>query len=601
MFTCRGSHSDSQILLGEGFPVGDNRGRHRAAEKKIARRRERTAASSTKRKAQFVLATSGMTAAAVALGVAGPAFAVNPDQLRSGCDWASTSDQQRQIQTCKFQSETLGREVTVQIRPSSNAEGETEQGVYFLDGIGATDARNTWANPDVGEVEGFSKNVNLVMPAGGAGEWMTDWQQPIVKNGETTYQPQWDEFLGKELPAYLNQNFSVQENNNAIVGVSMSGGPAIITALNNPTVFAVARSFSGFYQTDNAGGYQAIPYIQQMYTGISNGGTGMWGVPNTPGSTWAANDVSKRIAEAKASGQTIIISVGNGVPPLKTILALAASQGIAGIITLPVTIATGAAIEVGSLVSTMMLNAQAVAQGLPVRFHYNFGSHDFYSWSQTASQDAAEIEAALKAAQAKTDAAAAAGIAGPSLTSVATDASVQRAVTLSSKQAIGTAPVGETASSGSTSETATGGSGSTSGTSSSTSGTSSSGTESGSTSESTPASEAGSTPASSAPTSSAPTESTPASSAPESTTPPPSSGSGSSASTGSESTAPSTSTAPSASTSTTDTPSTESGSTGTASTGSATSGSSSTGTDSTAPTGSTTVTKTETTATTAAA
>lgn len=565
--------------------MGDNRGRHRAAEKKVARRRERTAASSTKRKAQFVLATSSVTAAAVALGVAGPAFAVDPGRLRDGCSFASASDEQRQIQTCTFYSNALGREVNVQIRPSSNPEGSTEQGVYFLDGIGANNDRNTWANPDVGEVEAFSKNVNLVLPAGGAGEWATNWQGDKVQNGVTTKGPQWDTFLAQELPAYLNENFDVQENNNAIVGVSMSGGPAIITALNNPTVFAVARSFSGFYQTDNAGGYQAIPYIQQTYTGISNGGSGMWGIPGTPGNIWAQNDVSKRIAEAKASGQTIIISVGNGIPPLKTILALAASQGIAGIITLPVTVATGAAIEMGSLVSTMLLNAQAVAQGLPVRFHYNFGSHDFYSWSQTAPQDAAEIEQALKDAQAKENTAANANtlrVAGPSSTLNETNAALAQQVSFQKSDAgtsSVTVPSSEaTGSSSSANETTTSGS---------TSGTASSGT--GSTSGITTDASTSPAPTSSAPTSSAPSTT-------ESTAPASTSGSGSS-STGSGSTATSTVTAPStstSSTSTTEAPSTESASTGTTSAGTSSTGTSSTGTTSTGTTGATTVTKTET-------
>ncbi|WP_299571950.1 alpha/beta hydrolase-fold protein [uncultured Williamsia sp.] len=566
--------------------MGNNSGRHRAAEKKAARRRERTAASSSKRKAQFVLATSGVTAAAVALGVAGPAFAANPDQLRKDCTWASTSDQQRQIQTCTFYSNALGREVNVQVRASNQEAGGTEQGVYFLDGIGANNDRSTWANADVGEVEAFSKGVNLVLPAGGAGEWATNWQGDKVQNGVTTKGPQWETFLAQELPDYLNENFDVQKNNNAIVGVSMSGGPAIITALNNPTVFAVARSFSGFYQTDNAGGYQAIPYIQQTYTGISNGGSGMWGVPNTPGNIWAQNDVSKRIAEAKANGQTIIISVGNGIPPLKTILALAASQGIAGIITLPVTIATGAAIEMGSLVSTMLLNAQAVAQGLPVRFHYNFGSHDFYSWAQTAPQDAAEIEAALAAAQAKENTNTLAKVAGPSSTLTSTNAALAKSVSLvqsadgtsalnvPSKVATGSSSSDETAASGSTSETATGTSGSTS-------------TESGSTTET-------STP----PASSTPVESTPTSSAPstsESPAPTKSSDSGTSASTGSESTAPSTSTP-----STTETSAPETSSTDTSATKPSTE-SDSTGSGSTGTSGSTTVTKTETTATASAA
>lgn len=40
----------------------------------------------------------------------------------------------------------------------------------------------------------------------------------------------------------------------------------------------------------------------------------MWGLPLSEGNTWADNDVLSRIAEAKANGQTIIISTGNGIP-----------------------------------------------------------------------------------------------------------------------------------------------------------------------------------------------------------------------------------------------------------------------------------------------
>ncbi|GAA2071368.1 alpha/beta hydrolase [Williamsia deligens] len=536
--------------------MGNNHGRHRA-DITTDDSTQASTTSSSKRRARMLLATSGVTAAAVAFGVAGPALAVNPTQLRDGCKWASTSDESRAIQTCTYYSNALGRDVNIQIRASDQEAGGTEQGVYFLDGIGATNERNTWANPDVGEVEAFSKGVNLVLPAGGAGEWGTDWQGDKVQNGVTTKGPQWDKFLGEELPDYLKTNFDVQKNNNAIVGVSMTGGPAIIAALNNPTVFAVARSFSGFYQTDNAGGYQAIPYIQSTYTGITNGGTGMWGTPGQPGNTWAANDVSKRIAEAKANGQTIIISVGNGVPPLKTVLALAASQGIAGIITLPVTIATGVAIEMGSLVSTMILNAQAVAQGIPVRFHYNFGSHDFYSWSQTAPQDAAEIEAALKAAQAKTNAAAAAGISGPSSTAnaanttLATQVSLVQAadgtssVTVPSKVAIGSASATQQ-------ETAASSTG-TSATGSTATGTTSTGTTPPATETSTPPSTSTTTGGSI--TSTAPSTS----SAPSTTTPSSSTGSSAGSSTP-ESSSPSTSTA-------TEPTSTDTTSTGTPSTG----------------------------------
>ncbi|GGF44186.1 alpha/beta hydrolase-fold protein [Williamsia phyllosphaerae] len=382
--------------------MGNSQGRHRAQTKHAAPTRT---SSPSKRRAQLLLATSGATAAAVTLGMAAPAMAVAPAQLRENCSWNTTADQQRNIQTCKFFSNSLGREVAVEVRASDQAAGGTENGIYFLDGLGANNDYNTWANPDVGEVDAYSTGVNLVLPAGGAGEWATNWQTNPIQNGQKVPAPQWDDFLSTELPDYLDKNFSIQKQNNAIVGVSMSAGPAIILALNHPDVFSVVRAFSGFYQTDNALGYQAIPYIQNDRAGISNGGIAMWGDPTMPGNTWAANDVSKRLGELKANGQIAIISVGNGVPPLKTVLALIAQGGLLGIPAAGVAIATGVAIEMGSLISTTMLNAQAVMTGAPVRFQYNFGSHDFYSWAKSAPSDAAAIEKALADAQAKLDAA----------------------------------------------------------------------------------------------------------------------------------------------------------------------------------------------------
>ncbi len=62
---------------------------------------------------------------------------------------------------------------------------------------------------------------------------------------------EWETFLSTELPAYLADDFSVEPGGNAIVGLSMSGGPALTIALDHPEIFTVAQSLSGFYQTNN--------------------------------------------------------------------------------------------------------------------------------------------------------------------------------------------------------------------------------------------------------------------------------------------------------------------------------------------------------------
>lgn len=339
------------------------------------------------------------------IGVAGQARAVDPDTLRPGCEWRTPDEEAQHIQTCTLYSEALGQNVVVQVRASDQAPGQTEQAVYFLDGLGSNDEYNNWATPTSGAVAAYSTSYNLVMPAGGKGEWDTNWES--APTGSTTA-PQWDTFLGEELPAYLNENFDIGTSDNAIVGVSMSGAPAVIVALNHPEVFAVARSYSGFYETNNPLGWVLIPIIQTARADIDNGLSAMWGLPLSEGNTWADNDVLSRIAEAKANGQTIIISTGNGIPSVGELqLAWQTLQQqplVLWPILIPgalVTEVLGVGLEVGALTSTVILNAAAQRMDLPVEFTYSNGGHNWFSWASTQPSDAAQIEADLAAAAQK--------------------------------------------------------------------------------------------------------------------------------------------------------------------------------------------------------
>ena len=363
------------------------------------------------RSVAVAVAAAGLVA--VGLGsTAGMAHAVDPDRLREGCVWRNDVDEANHVQTCTFYSQSLGRQVAVQVRASDNAAGTTEQGIYFLDGLGSNPEYSTWSTADAGALTNYSSSYNLVMPAGGAGEWMTNWE--AAPTGEDAA-PQWDTFLGEELPAYLAKNFDVGSSNNAMVGVSMSAAPAVIVALNHPEVFSVVRSYSGYYQTDSVLGYALIPLIQSARADITNGISAMWGLPHSEGNQWSANDVMVRLAEAKVNGQTVVISTGNGMmtqaefdaawsviqeqfeadPATAISLLPAAAQGIV----------LGTALEVGALVSTGALNVAAEALDLPVEFKYGNGSHNWIAWSANESDDAAEIEEALAAAAAKSAAA----------------------------------------------------------------------------------------------------------------------------------------------------------------------------------------------------
>lgn len=365
-----------------------------------------------RRRAVLVAAVAACTAATMGLGLAGPALAVDPDRLRDGCVWRTTEEEAQHIQTCTFSSTSLGQDVTVQVRPSSNAPGSTEQGVYFLDGLGSNPEYSSWALPAAGAVDTYSTSYNLVMPAGGAGQWMTNWQQ--APTGASTA-PQWDTFVGEELPGYLADNFDIGTTNNAIVGVSMSGAPAVIIGLNHPDVFSVIRSYSGYYQTNSPFGWIAIPLIQILRANIDNGLSAMWGLPFSAGNAWAENDVSTRISEAAANGQTVILSSGNGIPTLHELTSLFSliqetweedPSKVIGLLPAVVPAALsglvlGVGLEVASYVSTLLLQAQTRAQGLPVDYHFTNGTHNWYAWSASAESDTQAIEDALASSRAK--------------------------------------------------------------------------------------------------------------------------------------------------------------------------------------------------------
>ena len=290
----------------------------------------------------------------------------------------------------------MNADVVVQIRPSSQAPGQREQAVYFLDGITAPPTKSTWSYQNVGALDAYSTQYTMVMVAGGAGTWLSDWQSyPRDANGDTltdlsggTYNPQWSKFVGSELPAYLNENFSVDKTGNAIVGLSMSGGSAVNIALTYPDVFKVVDSVSGYYQTNNPIGYFLIPFIQSYTAGIENGYTAMWGDPMGPNNTWSQNDVSQRIAAIKSSGQTVIISAGIGIPSASEFALMMSQGGLSNVM-------LGMGLELGSFVSTVILNVQAIAYDLPIQFKYTLGAHDWIHWENNLPSEAALVQGGL--------------------------------------------------------------------------------------------------------------------------------------------------------------------------------------------------------------
>ncbi|HDM2782669.1 TPA: hypothetical protein PZN16_003153, partial [Staphylococcus aureus] len=110
-------------------------------------------------------------AVAVALGlavVAGgtqQAHAAHRDFLRADntgtCEWDQVG---WWVQRCDVWSQSMGRNIPVQIQPAKNGGNA---GLYLLDGLRATDRTNAWVN-DVNAARTYEPhNITLVMPVGG--------------------------------------------------------------------------------------------------------------------------------------------------------------------------------------------------------------------------------------------------------------------------------------------------------------------------------------------------------------------------------------------------------------------------------------------------
>ncbi|MEE3851339.1 alpha/beta hydrolase-fold protein [Gordonia sp. LSe1-13] len=321
----------------------------------------------------------------------GIAMAVDPTTVRTGCSYTNNSERDRNIQTCRVWSESMQSMVVVKVRPSSQQPGQQEQAVYFLGGVGGGDEAGSIASQ-------YSEQYTLVQVVDGSNAWSSNWQAlPVDADGNTlpnrsggVYDPQWETFIGEELPAYLEQDFSVEQTGNAIVGLSLGGGQAVNLALKYPEVFKVAHSISGYYQTDSVFGYLLIPYILSNRNGIANGLDGMWGNPFAPGNQWAANDVTRHIIEARDNDQIIVISAGTGLLTGRDEFdELIGLGGIGEVV-------FGSLLETMSFASTLALNGVAIVFDLPVRFNYTHGAHTWQHWNANAEEEADMVQDALE-------------------------------------------------------------------------------------------------------------------------------------------------------------------------------------------------------------
>jgi diacylglycerol O-acyltransferase / trehalose O-mycolyltransferase len=208
------------------------------------------------------------------------------------------------VEYLQVPSASMGRSIKIQFQ-----KGTGSHAVYLLDGLRAQDDYNGW-DINTPAFEWFYQSpLSVVMPVGGQSSFYSNWQSPACgNNGCQTYQ--WETFLTKELPAWLQTNKGVSTGGNAAVGLSMSGNTALILSAYYPQEFPYAGALSSF-PNPSEGQWPGL-------IGLSMGDAGgykpddMWGPAGSP--AWIRNDPMIQIPKLVANNTRIWMYCGNGTP-----------------------------------------------------------------------------------------------------------------------------------------------------------------------------------------------------------------------------------------------------------------------------------------------
>ena len=203
-------------------------------------------------------------------------------------------------------STAMGRNIRVQFQPGG------PKAVYLLDGMRARDDYNGWDIETPAFEWFYNSGVAAVMPVGGQSSFYTDWYSPSSFNSQA-YTYKWETFLTNELPQWLAANKQISATGNGVVGLSMSGGSALILSAYHPAQFTYAASLSGFLNPSALLMQQAIR-VAMLDAGSYNVDN-MWGAPWD--SAWKRNDPINQVSRIVANGTRLwIYCAPGGATPL---------------------------------------------------------------------------------------------------------------------------------------------------------------------------------------------------------------------------------------------------------------------------------------------
>jgi diacylglycerol O-acyltransferase / trehalose O-mycolyltransferase len=176
---------------------------------------------------------------------------------------------------------------------------------YLLPGIDGGDNLDPGGNWAPGtkswfgmtNIQGFfaDKNVNVVSPLGGQFSWYTNWVGDPGKQYQT--------YMTQELPPLINDEYNAN-GENAVGGLSSTGGTAIDYAIQVPGQYRAVGSYSGMPSVDP----------QQVSMTLMGGGASadaMWGPPGGP--LWVAHDPARNVEKLRGVAVYAAASGSGGV------------------------------------------------------------------------------------------------------------------------------------------------------------------------------------------------------------------------------------------------------------------------------------------------
>jgi len=207
------------------------------------------------------------------------------------------------VEYLQVPSPSMGRNIKVEF------QGGGPHAVYLLDGLRAEDDYSGWDINTPAFDEFYQSGLSVVMPVGGQSSFYSNWYQPSQSNGQN-YTYKWETFLTQEMPAWLQANKQVSPTGNAAVGLSMSGGSALILAAYYPQQFPYAAALSGFLNPSD-GWWPTLIGLAMNDAGGYNANS-MWGPSSDP--AWKRNDPTVQIPRLVANNTRIWVYCGNGTP-----------------------------------------------------------------------------------------------------------------------------------------------------------------------------------------------------------------------------------------------------------------------------------------------